>query len=77
MGFGGISLWQLLIILLIVVLVFGTRKLRNIGGDLGGAVRNFKRSMSEGEKDAEPDAERDKLEKRRGEDDDANFSGRG
>lgn len=49
MGFGGISIWQLLIILLIVVLLFGTKKLRNIGADLGGALRNFKRSMQEGE----------------------------
>lgn len=52
MGFGGISIWQLLIILLIVVLLFGTKKLRNIGADLGGALRNFKRSMQEGENEA-------------------------
>lgn len=79
MGFGGISLWQLLIILLIVVLVFGTKKLRNIGGDLGGAVRNFKRSMSDGEKDAasskdDDDKQGERLEKR--EDRDADFSDR-
>lgn len=40
---GGISIWQLLIIAVIVVLLFGTKKLRNIGGDLGGAVRDFKK----------------------------------
>ena len=70
MGFGGISIWQLLIILLIVVLVFGTKKLRNIGGDLGGALRNFKDAMREGEKEdnAEP---ADKLESKAG--DDADF----
>lgn len=49
MGFGGISLWQLLIILAIVVLIFGTKKLKNIGSDLGGAVKGFKDSMKDGE----------------------------
>lgn len=44
---GGISGWQLLILLLIVVLVFGTKRLRNIGSDLGGAVRGFKKGMDE------------------------------
>ncbi|GAK16253.1 LOW QUALITY PROTEIN: twin-arginine translocation protein TatA [Vibrio sp. JCM 19053] len=46
---GGISVWQLLIIAVIVVLLFGTKKLRGIGGDLGGAVKGFKKSMSEDE----------------------------
>jgi sec-independent protein translocase protein TatA len=45
----GISIWQLLIILLIVVVLFGTKKLRNIGGDLGGAIKNFRSSMRDGE----------------------------
>jgi sec-independent protein translocase protein TatA len=45
----GISIWQLLIILVIVILLFGTKKLRNIGGDLGGAIKNFRQSMREGE----------------------------
>jgi len=49
MGFGGISIWQLLIVLGIVVLLFGTKKLRNIGGDLGNAVKGFKKAMSDGE----------------------------
>ncbi len=44
---GGISIWQLLIILLIVVMIFGTKKLRNMGGDLGGAVKSFKKAMDE------------------------------
>jgi sec-independent protein translocase protein TatA len=48
MGIGGISGWQLLILLLIVVLVFGTKRLRNIGGDLGSAVKSFRKGM-EGE----------------------------
>ncbi|MGL4268988.1 MAG: Sec-independent protein translocase subunit TatA [Plesiomonas sp.] len=43
---GGISIWQLLIIAVIVVLLFGTKKLRNIGGDLGGAVRDFKKALN-------------------------------
>lgn len=49
MGIGGISIWQLLIILAIVILIFGTKKLRNIGGDLGGAVKNFKSAVKDGE----------------------------
>lgn len=54
MGFGGISIWQLLIILLIVVLLFGTKKLRNIGSDLGGAIKTFRKSMKE---DEEPESQ--------------------
>lgn len=49
MGFGGISIWQLLIILAIIVLLFGTKKLRGIGGDLGNAVKGFKKAVSEDE----------------------------
>lgn len=44
---GGISIWQLLIIAVIVVLLFGTKKLRNMGGDLGSAVKGFKNAMSD------------------------------
>ncbi|GAB7218948.1 Sec-independent protein translocase subunit TatA [Vibrio comitans] len=44
---GGISIWQLLIIAVIVVLLFGTKKLRGIGGDLGSAVKGFKKAMSD------------------------------
>ncbi|WP_114787684.1 Sec-independent protein translocase subunit TatA [Vibrio tetraodonis] len=44
---GGISIWQLLIIAAIVVLLFGTKKLRGMGGDLGSAVKGFKKAMSE------------------------------
>lgn len=54
MGFGGISLWQLLIVLVIVVLIFGTKKLRNMGGDLGGAVKNFKTAVKEAPEDDKP-----------------------
>ena len=49
MGFGGISIWSLLLILAIVILIFGTKKLRNVGGDLGGAIRNFKKSVKDEE----------------------------
>lgn len=44
---GSFSIWHWLIVLVIVLLVFGTKKLRNIGGDLGGAVKNFKDAMAE------------------------------
>jgi sec-independent protein translocase protein TatA len=49
MGFGGISIWSLLLVLVIVVLLFGTKKLRNVGGDLGGAIRSFKKSVKDEE----------------------------
>ncbi len=49
---GGISIWQLLIVLGIIILIFGTKKLRNVGGDLGGAVKGFKKAMSDEDKDA-------------------------
>jgi sec-independent protein translocase protein TatA len=45
---GSFSIWHWLIVLVIVMLVFGTKKLRNIGADLGGAVRGFKTGMREG-----------------------------
>ena len=47
----GISIWQLLIVLVIIVLLFGTKKLRNIGSDLGGAIKSFRQSMREGERE--------------------------
>lgn len=55
MGFGGISVWQLLIILVIVVLLFGTKKIRSLGGDLGSAIRSFKSSLKDGEQDKKDD----------------------
>lgn len=45
---GGIGIWQLVIVLVIVLLIFGTKKLRNLGGDVGGAIKNFKGAMKEG-----------------------------
>lgn len=53
MGLGGISIWQLLIVLLIVLLLFGTKRLRNIGSDLGGAIRGFRKGMNEAEENDE------------------------
>jgi sec-independent protein translocase protein TatA len=53
---GSISIWHWLIVLLIVVLVFGTKKLKNMGSDLGGAVKGFKDGMRDGASSATPDA---------------------
>jgi sec-independent protein translocase protein TatA len=50
---GGISIWQLLIIAAIVVLLFGTKKLRGLGGDLGSAIKGFKDAMHPEDKPAE------------------------
>ena len=61
MGLGGISIWQLLIILVIVLLLFGTKRLKNIGSDLGNAVKGFKGAMREGEQE---DKDKDKLEQK-------------
>ena len=52
---GGISAWQLLILLLIVVLVFGTKRLRNIGSDLGSAVKGFRKGIEEEPEESEPE----------------------
>jgi sec-independent protein translocase protein TatA len=62
MGLGGISIWQLLIVLAIVILLFGTKKLKNIGSDLGGAVKGFKGAMKDAQ-DASKDNEPDKITK--------------
>jgi sec-independent protein translocase protein TatA len=58
----GISVWQLVIILLIVLLLFGAKRLRNVGSDLGAAVKGFKSAVKE-EEEKEPE----QLEKREGE----------
>lgn len=51
MGLGGISLWQLLIVLLIVVLIFGTRRLKTLGSDLGSAVKGFRNAVTDAERE--------------------------
>ncbi len=48
----GPSIWQLLIVLAIVLLLFGAKRLKNIGSDLGGAIKGFRKSMQEGENEA-------------------------
>jgi sec-independent protein translocase protein TatA len=45
----GISIWQLLILLAVVILIFGTKKLKNIGGDLGSAIKGFKSAVKDGD----------------------------
>ena len=55
MGLGGISIWQLLIILAIVVLIFGTKRLKGMGSDLGGALKGFKDAVA-----TDDDAEKEK-----------------
>ncbi len=56
----GIGIWQLLIILAIVLLLFGSKKLKNLGSDLGGAIRGFKKSVKDGE--SSESSESEKLE---------------
>ena len=60
----GISIWQLLIVLVIVMLLFGTKKLRNLGSDLGGAVKGFRSAVKQGTDDVDEAA---KLEQAEGE----------
>jgi len=62
----GISIWQLLIILAIIVLLFGTKKLKNIGSDLGGAVKGFKNAVGEGEAEKDKQASLEKKESEEG-----------
>ena len=49
MGLGGISIWQLLIVLAIVIMIFGTKRLGSLGSDLGGAIKGFQKAMRDGE----------------------------
>jgi len=57
MGLGGISIWQLAIVLVIVVLIFGTKRLKSIGGDLGSAIKGFKKSMDSDDDKPNSDAQ--------------------
>ncbi len=61
MGFGGISIWQLLIILAIVALIFGTKKLRGMGNDMGGFLSGFKKAMNDESKNADGSDEKAAL----------------
>jgi sec-independent protein translocase protein TatA len=72
MGLGGISIWQLAIVLVIVVLIFGTKRLKSIGGDLGSALKGFKKAMNTDEDTTEQDTQK-RLED---DEQDADFSER-
>ncbi|MBP9956352.1 twin-arginine translocase TatA/TatE family subunit [Geopseudomonas guangdongensis] len=60
MGFGGISIWQLLIILLIVVMLFGTKRLKSLGSDVGEAIKSFRKSVNTEEEAGKPQVEEPK-----------------
>lgn len=60
MGFGGISIGSLLLILVIVVLLFGTKKLRSVGADLGAALKSFRQGMQDSETTTEKSTDDDK-----------------
>jgi len=68
MGFGGISIWQLLIVLAIVVLLFGTKRLKGIGGDLGNAIKGFKKAMDTDEAAKKEEQEEEKPQQKIAED---------
>jgi len=57
----GISIWQLLILLAVVILIFGTKKLKNVGGDLGSAIKSFKSAVKEGDDSAAQDSKQEKV----------------
>ena len=57
MGLGGISIWQLLIILVIILLIFGPSRLKNIGSQLGTAVKDFRKTIKDNEEDPESKTE--------------------
>ena len=69
----GISIWQLLILLAVVILIFGTKKLKNVGGDLGSAIKGFKSAVKDGDdkdssqnkvaQDAETDSSTESVKK--------------
>ncbi|HSH29784.1 MAG: twin-arginine translocase subunit TatA [Gammaproteobacteria bacterium] len=61
----GISVWQLLIILAIVLVLFGAKRLRNLGGDLGTAVKGFKQAVKEGDEQSGKEQLEDKAEEER------------
>lgn len=64
MGIGGMSIWELLIILVIVLVLFGAKRLRNVGTDLGEAIKGFRKSVKDGE--SEPEVPQSKLDQTAG-----------
>ncbi|AQT61815.1 twin-arginine translocase TatA/TatE family subunit [Cellvibrio mixtus] len=63
MGISGISIWQLLIVLAIVVMLFGTKRLKTLGSDLGSMIKGFKNSMSDEAKKEEEEAQKNLEQK--------------
>ncbi len=59
----GISIWQLLILLVIVVLLFGTKRLRNMGSDLGSALKNFRSAVKDSGEESEENRDPEKIAK--------------
>ena len=57
----GISIWQLLILLAVVILIFGTKKLKNVGGDLGSAIKGFKSAVKDGHKESDKNQQQNKV----------------
>ncbi|WP_376695775.1 twin-arginine translocase TatA/TatE family subunit [Wenzhouxiangella sp. EGI_FJ10305] len=76
MGIGNISWPQILIILVIVLLIFGTKRIRNIGSDLGGAIREFRKGVGENEDDDSADDRSQKKPSPQGEEQDESTSKR-
>lgn len=73
MGLGGISIWQLAIVLVIVLLIFGTKRLKSIGSDMGSAIKGFKKAMDT--PDAE-EADEDTQKRLKDDEQDAEFAER-
>ena len=59
MGFGGISIWQLLVILVVVLLIFGSGKLKSLGSDLGSSIKGFKEGVKEDSKKEDESKEKE------------------
>jgi sec-independent protein translocase protein TatA len=62
MGIGGISIWQLLIILAIVLLLFGTKRLRNLGTDLGNAIKGFRGALNDADQEQDQNTNQNRPE---------------
>ncbi|MGB3724576.1 MAG: twin-arginine translocase TatA/TatE family subunit [Glaciecola sp.] len=60
---GGINIWSIVVILVLVVLLFGTSKLRNVGSDLGSALKGFKKAMADDDEKPKQDADFEPLDK--------------
>jgi sec-independent protein translocase protein TatA len=61
MGLGGIGIWELLLILAIVVLLFGTKRLGSLGSDIGTAIRGFRKAMQPGDEDKDKDQSKPRV----------------